>query len=325
MKPFRELNFDLDGYLDPHLPRSRLDRLPNFISHFLGVRNSNSNGADADSDRNPDGNVVEWFWGFIGAFSCIALIEVVLRHCPYPFQENEDLFPRPMIIASFGAAVILEFSAINSPLSQPRNLVLGQILATTSAIAITKLLALSPQFDDHLHWLAGALSVAVASLVMGVSKTTHPPAGATALLAAVDPALQRMGWYFLVPVLISTALVLALACLLNNIQRRFPLYWWSFGAGVAGVTPSSPSPSPLSLAAASSSCAGPDVEKEAASSSSETSRSEHEPNRRNDFNLHLESLSVSADGVKIPPGLQLDDEETAVLHRLSGRMKQGRT
>jgi HPP family len=62
---------------------------------------------------------------------------------------------------------------------------------------------------------------------MGATKTVHPPAGATALLAATSPEITSLGWYLLALVLLGSALMLASACIVNNIHRRFPVYWWT--------------------------------------------------------------------------------------------------
>ena len=96
-------------------------------------------------------------------------------------------------------------------------------------MCITKLFGLLPTQErlDSLRWLAGSLSTAVAIVVMQITKTTHPPAGATALLAAIDPAIYIMSWYYLPVVLLSSTMVLATALLLNNIQRRYPVFWIS--------------------------------------------------------------------------------------------------
>lgn len=62
---------------------------------------------------------------------------------------------------------------------------------------------------------------------MTVTKTIYPPAGATALLAAVDPQVARLGWFLLPLVMLSSALTLVVSLLLNNIQRQYPTYWWT--------------------------------------------------------------------------------------------------
>ena len=125
-----------------------------------------------------------------------------------------------------GAAAILEYNTIESPLAQPRNAIVGHALAALVGISITKLFSLSSNFEN-LRWVAGALTCGLASALMTLTKTVHPPAGATALLAAVDPQVERLGWYLLPLVLISTILTLILSLLINNVQRQYPTYWWT--------------------------------------------------------------------------------------------------
>jgi HPP family len=93
---------------------------------------------------------------------------------------------------------------------------------------VTKLFALLPEarFED-LRWLAGALAVGTSSFVMSATNTVHPPAGATALLAATSPEITALGWYLLALVFLGSILMLASACVINNIHRRFPIYWWT--------------------------------------------------------------------------------------------------
>ena len=86
---------------------------------------------------------------------------------------------------------------------------------------------------NSLRWLAASLSTAVAIVVMQITQTTHPPAGATALLPATDDAIWELSWYFLPVVLLSTVIIVAVAVLLNNIQRRYPTFW---------ITPNKPAP-----------------------------------------------------------------------------------
>lgn len=62
---------------------------------------------------------------------------------------------------------------------------------------------------------------------MAFTKTVHPPAGATALLAVVDDAIIDLGWFLIPVVLLGCALMLVAALVINNIQRRFPIYWWT--------------------------------------------------------------------------------------------------
>lgn len=91
-------------------------------------------------------------------------------------------------------------------------------------VSVTKLFQLNPDFED-LRWVAGALSVGITSAVMGLTNTVHPPAGATALLAATSEDITNLGWFLIPLIILGNVLMLGVACVLNNIQRQFPMYW----------------------------------------------------------------------------------------------------
>ena len=47
------------------------------------------------------------------------------------------------------------------------------------------------------------------------------------MLAAIDPRVSGLGWYLLPLVLVSSLLMLGAALVINNLQRQFPIYWWT--------------------------------------------------------------------------------------------------
>jgi CBS-domain-containing membrane protein len=89
----------------------------------------------------------------------------------------------------------------------------------------------------RLQWLAASLATAIALIVMHLTKTTHPPAGATALIPCIDQHVWALRWYFLPVLLLSSAIVLVTALMVNNIQRQYPKFW------VAQIPPA-PAPAP---------------------------------------------------------------------------------
>ncbi|KEF63391.1 uncharacterized protein A1O9_01368 [Exophiala aquamarina CBS 119918] len=215
--------FDIDNYLNPYIPRSPLYLLPTSVSHFLGHRPPRT------PTRRPPvlhryHNVIVYLSIFIGTFCGLSIIENTFLALP-PLSGHAV----PIIIASFGAAAILEYNSIESPLAQPRNLVFGHFFSAVVAVSITKLFEhLPPHRFEDLRWLSGAISVAVASLIMSATKTVHPPAGATALLASTSVEIQVLGWWLLPLVLLAAMLMLTSAMLLNNMAgRRYPVYWWT--------------------------------------------------------------------------------------------------
>jgi hypothetical protein len=214
-----------------------------------------------------------------------------------------------------GAAAILEYNTIDSPLAQPRNLMLGHFLSAIVGIGITKLFALLPdgRFDD-LRWLAGALAVGTSSLVMSVTKTIHPPAGATALLAATSPDITRLGWYLLPLVLLGSTLMLISACVINNIQRQFPIYWWT----------------PVALDDEQHRRPSPGIERLSQAEMEEKSGKDHSRSSsmktRDEIHLDPEhELKVSAKTIIIPDWLVLDDWEKNVLEIVRTRLMESVT
>ena len=64
---------------------------------------------------------------------------------------------------------------------------------------------------------------------MHLTKTLHPPGGATALIAVIGgPKIHNLGYvYVLIPVAAGAFIMLAVALLINNLAptRRYPEYW----------------------------------------------------------------------------------------------------
>ncbi|KIJ70017.1 hypothetical protein HYDPIDRAFT_73506, partial [Hydnomerulius pinastri MD-312] len=192
----------------------RLSKAPPAISRWLGYRAS-------PPKTLPEYGV--WTWSFIAAFCGVSVLQAVFSRAHYFIERGV-----PSIIASYGASAVLVYGAIETPLAQPRALLGGHFISALLGICISKLFRLLPP-DRYLdlQWLAGSLAVSVAIVAMQVTKTTHPPAGATALLAAVNQEVVDMSWYLLPVVLLSSALALVVALVVNNIQRRYPVFWFT--------------------------------------------------------------------------------------------------
>ncbi|KAJ3506943.1 hypothetical protein NLJ89_g6578 [Agrocybe chaxingu] len=192
----------------------RLARLPTPVSRWLGYR-------DVPPPKQPD--YIVWIWSFVGAFLGISLIQAVFQQAHYFVERGV-----PSIVASYGASAVLIYGAVDVPLAQPRALVGGHFLGALTGICITKLFHLLPteqRFHDLL-WLAGSLSCATSIVLMQITGTVHPPAGATALLAAVNTEIRDMGWYYLPVILLTSSLALVVALITNNVQRRYPVFWF---------------------------------------------------------------------------------------------------
>lgn len=154
----------------------------------------------------------EHFWTFLGSFVGIALIGFI--HSEY-LTVNDNLF----IIGSFGASSVLIYGIINSPLAQPRNLIGGHVVSAFVGVCIYKLI-------PNELWLSSALSVSLSIVAMQITKTLHPPGGATALIANIgSEKIHAMGFlYVFSPVLTGVLILLLVAIVFNNVtpHRKYP-------------------------------------------------------------------------------------------------------
>ncbi|MDR7246240.1 HPP family protein [Priestia megaterium] len=127
-----------------------------------------------------------------------------------------DMTPTPWLMAPFGASCVLAFGVWNAPLSQPRNIIGGHLVATLVGLVIYH------AFGNNA-WTLG-LAVGLAIALMMLTKTTHPPAGA-------DPIVVILGgvsWsYIITPVLIGSLLIVLVALVVNNLRsdRAYPTFW----------------------------------------------------------------------------------------------------
>ena len=154
----------------------------------------------------------EHFWAFLGSFVGLGTI-CFLQYKAFPQQ---DLI---FLIGSFGASCVLVYGVIQSPLAQPRNLVGGHLISGAIGVTLQQLL------PDTI-WLAAPLAVSFSIVFMQITKTLHPPGGATALIAVTgSPEIKALGYgYLLNPVLSGTLILLAAALIFNNItkNRQYP-------------------------------------------------------------------------------------------------------
>ncbi|KAE8422304.1 HPP family-domain-containing protein [Aspergillus pseudocaelatus] len=175
-----------------------------------------------------------WLFAWIGAFGGILLIEAIMS----TDTAFRDVYHTPTIITSFGASAVLLFGVVESPVAQPRNFVGGHFLSALVGTCITRLFVLNGQYqgyldNTHFHpstFINGGISMATSLLVMLITGTVHPPAGATGLNAAVQSDVVSLSWRYLPTILASSLIMLAWAILVNNLgRRRYPLHWWAPG------------------------------------------------------------------------------------------------
>jgi CBS domain-containing membrane protein len=154
----------------------------------------------------------EQFWSFLGSFVGIGILAYIQS---IHFTGNDAVY----LIGSFGASSVLVYGIIQSPFSQPRNLVGGHLISALIGVTVHK-------FAPDIIWIAAPLAVSSAIIMMQITKTLHPPGGATALIAVIgSDKIKALGYmYVFSPVLIGVLILLLTALIFNNMtpSRSYP-------------------------------------------------------------------------------------------------------
>lgn len=116
-----------------------------------------------------------------GLGSCVAILLL---------QAAGQGLHHPLLLAPFGASCVLLFVAPDSPLAQPRNVLVSYALATLVGFAALWL------FADA--WWAVAIGVGATISLMGIFHAVHPPAGAHPIVIL----LGAPAWKVLLPTLV---------------------------------------------------------------------------------------------------------------------------
>lgn len=125
----------------------------------------------------------------------------------------------PMLLGPFGASAVLIYGAYKAPLAQPRNVLLGHFLAACIGVV-------THDFFGTTFWSI-ALGVALALVLMVVTYSIHPPAGATAYVAVQTGGLGTGYMYILNPVILGAFILVLIGVIFNKLGKRdYPTHWW---------------------------------------------------------------------------------------------------
>lgn len=155
-----------------------------------------------------DHEPLSWKFALWGLFCGTLAIFIILK--------ITEIAGEPLFIGSFGASAVLLFGATDSPLAQPRNLVGGHLISALVAVLIVAC--------GGTGISAMALAVGISLFCMYITRTLHPPGGATALIGVQGHAGAA---FLLVPILAGTLILLLTALVINNLvhHRQYPKYW----------------------------------------------------------------------------------------------------
>ena len=305
---YNVLDINIDRHLSPYLPRNLARHLPKHASHFLGYRSTPSKEPPA---------LIQWTLTLFATLAGICLVGGIFNYAPSIQKWNP-----PTVFASLGASAVLDYNAVRSPLAQPRNAVVGHTLAAIVGVGISKAFQLDSGFFENYDWVVGAVACACASLAMSVTRTVHPPGGATAVLACTEKQIAELGWIFPPLILLASVLMTTIACIFNNTLRQYPVYWW---------TPEDVGQKlPLRLRWRRSSEAK-DIEEAGDLKNIETNTSTnsehtltHDQSSEVEFLDGLDQVFFSPHKIQTPSYLTLSDEEMGVLQRLQERLRRAR-
>ena len=143
------------------------------------------------------------FTGGLIAISCLGILS--------------NLSNYSLLIAPFGASTVLLFGVPNSPLAQPRNLIIGNFTGAISAVLCVFLFGSSS--------LTSGIAVGLTIFLGQAFRCLHPPAGAVALLGVL---LKASPIFIFIPVLSGSLILLGIALGLNLFLKReqsYPKHW----------------------------------------------------------------------------------------------------
>lgn len=134
----------------------------------------------------------------IGAFIGLSLLGMVA-------QEADTM----MIIAPFGATAVLLFSVPHSPFSRSYNIFGGYLISTLIAVAIL--------YIGSADWLAVGIGLGLVIMLMHLTQTIHPPAGANFLIVVHG----SLDWYLIEPLLLGLMTLMIVGMSVEKIKQRF--------------------------------------------------------------------------------------------------------
>ena len=128
-----------------------------------------------------------------------------------------ELTSEPFLIPPLAASMALVAGAPQLPLSQPRNVIGGQVISALVGVLVG--LAVGSAL-----W-AGALSGALALAAMMLARMAHSPAAATAVIGTTGTAVA--GWEFVVLVAVSALLLVIVGASAHRVNKTaYPVYLW---------------------------------------------------------------------------------------------------
>lgn len=135
----------------------------------------------------------------LGAFLCMFSIALI----------NSIDVSNIWLIPPFGASLVLVMAVHDSPLAKPRNVFFGHVLSASSGVLIFYFLGTTP--------ISLALGLSLAIMIMQLTNTIHPPAGANPVIAILGAKTFE---FVIMPVAIGASFIVIFALIYNKVWNR---------------------------------------------------------------------------------------------------------
>jgi hypothetical protein len=155
---------------------------------------------------------------FAGSYlGLLAVCAVTMELLPFLSDGGKNslaLFsPKPFAVGSFGACAVLVFNAHKAPLSQVKNVIVGNTLSALVGVALRNLMLATAAPVLYV----APLAVAAAVLCMDLLDAVHPPGGAAALIAVCGgPAVEALGYWYVAVQFVGVSLLFGISRLTNS-------------------------------------------------------------------------------------------------------------
>lgn len=117
-------------------------------------------------------------------------------------------YDAPILIASLGATAVLVYGAPESPFARPRNVFFGHLISAVIGVLFFTALG--------CEWYSMTAAVTVSIAAMSVTKTMHPPGGATALVCVESMASPA---FIVMPVMLGAVALMSVAFIIQYIEK----------------------------------------------------------------------------------------------------------
>lgn len=156
-------------------------------------------------------------WTFAGVFISILLLSG-LNRAIVALSEGKYFIMGAPIMGPIGSVIALQYGSTSAPTAQPRNIILGQLVACAVVLPFTYI----PVWILS-QWIRQAIATACAITALVKLGIFHPPAGGAALV--FSSGAFNLGLYLIM--VSSCALFVIVATMINNFskKRQYPTYW----------------------------------------------------------------------------------------------------